>query len=131
MNFTPLYIAMHVTKLILVFSSSSTGLNLALPYALSKNKPVIFIKAQPDLVLMDWIKEIMSNKLVFQMSSMISAMIKDYGVSRMDRLSVAIRLLSKWDKEQEKVKDDVSVELFEERERLENAKYWVRVEGEV
>ena len=61
---------------------------------------------------------------MFQMSSITSARITDYGVSRMDRFSEAIRLLSKWEKEKENARDDVSEEVFREREQLKNAQYW-------
>ena len=83
------------------------------------------------MVLKEWVKEAMSQKLVFQMSSITSARLEDFGVTRIDRLSVAIRLLSEWDKEKEIKRSDVSEEVFREWNQLQNAYYWARMEKKV
>lgn len=103
----------------------SVNCNLELKYAVSRKKPIVFIKAQKNLQLKDWIQEIVSKSILFEMTSISDAGIMDDGIPRMNRISEAVRKLSQWQAKQVQTRSDVSEEVYELQEQLEDALYWI------
>ena len=117
--------AVETSSVLLAFLTEryqkSVNCNLELKYAMERKKPIIFIKAERDLVLRDWIQDIASKSLVFEMSSIQDAGIKDGGVPRINRISEAIRKLATWEAKRSRVRDDVSEEVFRLQDQLDDA----------
>ena len=103
----------------------SVNCNLELKYAVSRKKPIVFVKVQPNLQLQDWIQEIVSRSVVFEMSSIKDAGNMDNGIPRINRMSEAIRKLAQWQAKRVEVTNDVSEEVFALQDQLEDALYWI------
>lgn len=103
----------------------SVNCNLELKYAVSRNKPIVFIRAQQNLQLKDWIQEIVSKSVVFEMTSISDAGKMDSGIPRINRVSEAIRKLAQWQAKRVQTRDDVSEEVYNLQDQLEDALYWI------
>ena len=106
----------------------SVNCSLELKYAMARQKPIIFIKAERNLVLRDWIQEAVSKSLVFEMYSIKDAGVMDNGVPRINRISEAIRKLVSWEARRVQVREDVSEEVFQLQEQLEDALHQIHEE---
>jgi hypothetical protein len=100
----------------------SINCNLELMYAKQHQKPIIFVKVEPNLQLKDWIQEMVDKSVVFDMSSASHFGDKDRGVPKINRLAEAARNLVKWSATQPKqIRNDVSEEVHRLQNLLEDA----------
>ncbi|EDO33105.1 predicted protein [Nematostella vectensis] len=101
----------------------SVNCNLELKYATMKEKPIIFIKAEKDLVLKDWIQQLVDKSVVFEMSSSGDFKVEDKGVPKAKRLGEAARNIVQWAAKQPKlIRKDVSEEVYKLQDMLEDAR---------
>ena len=97
---------------------------LELKYALDRQKPIIFIKVEPSLVLLPWISDVVARSQVFEMSSISDAGKKDDGIPRINRIAELTRVyVTK--RPRRPIEDDVTEEVFARRDMLEDALYWI------
>ena len=82
---------------------------LELKYALHCQKPVIFIKVEPNLMLLPWIANEVARSKIFEMSSIDDAGALDDGIPRINRIAELIRRYSTL---RPAVEDDVSEEVL-------------------
>eukprot|EP00299_Pterocystis_sp_00344_P019513 c9671_g1_i1.p1 GENE.c9671_g1_i1~~c9671_g1_i1.p1 ORF type:complete len:656 (+),score=159.35 c9671_g1_i1:34-1968(+) len=117
--------AIESSSVLMVFLTeayqASPNCNMELHYSLKRRKPIILIKAEKDLVIRPWIAEACAGCPMFELFEPSDAGILENGLPRLDHIAHAIRTMqTNYAKRVEKSMN-MSEELFDLRELLEDA----------